>query len=272
MILKLPDWVKKHMWYFDGKMIPTEKDIELIRDKIHKLSHGEPEVTIGIPAYNEEKNILMTLSSIADSKSEWSIEVVVVDNNSSDDTNEVSKSLGAVVYKEDRQGVSFARERALTEAKGKYFVCADSDTIYPPGWIDEIIKPLFNESITCSYGSYSFIPPPGETRAKYGIYEIARNIHFFIKRKSKEYLMVRGANFAFRTKDGRDVGGFDLSSTWLEDGRMGLALSKIGKLHYVSSKNSVAWTVARRLMMEGSLAKAIWKRIKRALKLEQEER
>lgn len=271
-MLKLPDWVKKHMWYLDETMIPTENDLEKIREKIQMLHSGQPEVSIGIPAYNEEKNILMTLSSIADMKTDKSIEVIVVDNNSSDKTNEVSKSLGAVVYKEDRQGVSFARERALTEAKGKYFVCADSDTIYSPEWIDEIIKPLLDESVTCAYGSYSFIPPPGNTRFKYGLYELARGVLFFIKRNTKEYLMVRGANFAFRTKDGRDVGGFDLSSTWLEDGRMGLALSKIGKLRYVSSKNSVAWTVARRLMMEGSLAKAIGKRIKRALNLEQEER
>lgn len=271
-MLKLPDWVVKNMWYLNERMIPTESDIKRIGEKIQKLNFGEPDVTIGIPAFNEEKNIVMTLSSIADSNSDKSIEVIVVDNNSSDKTSDVSSSLGAVVYKEDRQGVSFARQRALTEAKGRYFVCADSDTIYPPGWIDEIIKPLYNESITCSYGSYSFIPPPGESRFKYGIYEIARNVLFFIKRKTKEYLMVRGANFAFRTEDGRAVGGFDLSSTWLEDGRMGLALSKIGKLYYVSSKKSVAWTVARRLAMEGSLAKAIWKRIKRALNLEQERR
>ena len=47
---------------------------------------GPPDVSIVMPAYNEEENILQTLLSIANNETKWAVEIVVVNNNSKDQT------------------------------------------------------------------------------------------------------------------------------------------------------------------------------------------
>ncbi|KAA0208379.1 MAG: glycosyltransferase [Ignavibacteriaceae bacterium] len=264
----LPDWVKGHLWYYGNSNIPTKTDFERIRSKLTKLISPDPDITIAIPAFNEQNNIVRTLSSISESGTSMATEILVIDNNSTDKTGEIAESLGAKVINEPAQGVSFARQKGLLNAKGKYYISADADTIYPPGWIDEITKPLSDSNVACAYGIYSFIPPSDTTRIKFSLYEFARSILFWFKRRQKEYLLVRGANFSFRVLDGLKVGGFDTSDKVLEDGRMGLALSNLGALSFVGSEKARAWTAARRLTSEGNLSTAFLNRFKKEIKSE----
>lgn len=71
-------------------------------------------LVVGMPAYNEQTNIEHAVRSFIEQK--FVDEVVVVDNNSSDDTAEVASEAGAVVVSESRQGYGYACQRALKEA------------------------------------------------------------------------------------------------------------------------------------------------------------
>jgi glycosyltransferase involved in cell wall biosynthesis len=68
-------------------------------------------------------------------------EIVVVDNNSKDDTFEVvksfsnSSSIPARYIKEESQGLSHARNRGIMESGGKYVAFTDDDAIADRGWV-----------------------------------------------------------------------------------------------------------------------------------------
>lgn len=82
-------------------------------------------ISVALPAYNEEKNILSALNDffscgIVD-------EVIVIDNNSTDKTAELAKQTRARVVKEEKQGFGFAVQRGLREATGDYVIMCEPD-------------------------------------------------------------------------------------------------------------------------------------------------
>lgn len=82
-------------------------------------------VSVVFPAYNEEKNIR---NAVEDFFSTGVVdEVIVVDNNSTDNTAEEAKKTKAKVVVEHKQGYGYANRRGLKEAKGHYVVTSEPD-------------------------------------------------------------------------------------------------------------------------------------------------
>lgn len=98
-------------------------------------SHDRIHVSIVIPAYNEERYIGSCLDSIAKQTTK-PFEVIVVDNNSTDNTVKIAKSYPFVrVIREPKQGRVFARDAGFNTAKGTIIGRIDADTILPPHWV-----------------------------------------------------------------------------------------------------------------------------------------
>jgi len=264
----LPEWVKEHnIQYNSIDDVPVEK-INKIRGGLKQFQVKNPEVSIVIPAYNEEKDILKTLSSLSKIKTKYATELIVANNNSKDRTQEILDMLGVKSVFAKDQGISYARQAGLEAAKGKYILNADSDSIYPPNWCDPYVEALKNPEVSCVYGTYSFIPGGKTNRASLALYEIIARSLFSIKRKNRECVNVMGFNFAFRKKDGIEVGGFNHNlnrkvTGRSEDGWMALCLMKAGKIQFLSSPDVTVWTSDRRLMDDGGLSQAFVRRIKR---------
>lgn len=271
-------WVTDHQFeYTHWRLVPTSK-LEKIKEGLSRFRHPHPLVSIVIPVWNEEKNILRTLSSLSALELPWPTELIVVDNNSTDATAMILDTLGVPVVHERRQGIAFARLAGLRASRGVYQLCGDGDSLYPPTWIKAMIEPLINNiSLTCVYGNYSFLPYASLTRNTLGLYEIVAETLFEMRRWRREFLNVRGANFAFRVAQGLEVKGFEMPITRVygneenscqyvvygEDGRMGRKLSEIGELKLIRTDKARIWTSARRLAKDGSLAKAFIKRLKK---------
>lgn len=82
-------------------------------------------ISLVFPAYNEEENIE---SAIKDFNSIRLIdEIIVIDNNSKDNTASIAKKEGAKVYLEKNQGYGFALIRGLKEARGDLIVLCEPD-------------------------------------------------------------------------------------------------------------------------------------------------
>lgn len=82
-------------------------------------------VSVVFPAYNEADNIAVAVrdflaTGVAD-------EVIVVDNNSVDNTAELAESAGAVIVHEPKQGYGNALQRGLKEAAGDLIIMAEPD-------------------------------------------------------------------------------------------------------------------------------------------------
>jgi len=92
-----------------------------------------PAFSVIVPVFNGEKYIGEALSSVfADSFD--SFEVIVVDDGSTDNTEEIAKSFpGVKYYYQPNQGVAVAVNNGIGKAKGKYLSFLGSDDIWMPG-------------------------------------------------------------------------------------------------------------------------------------------
>lgn len=116
-----------------------------------------PHVTVAVCTYNRARLLGATLAAM--SKQDYPpdrCEILVIDNNSTDDTRAVVAGFGAATpaprhILETRQGLNHARNRALDEAKGEIIVFADDDILMAPDWLRELVRP-FVEHPGCPIG------------------------------------------------------------------------------------------------------------------------
>lgn len=243
----------------------------LVKERYQQLSKGEPIVSIVMPAYNEEANILQTLLSLSNNETQWPVEIIVVNNNSKDKTEEMVLNAGIPCIKETQQGITNARNAGLSVAKGIYILNADADTIYPKDWIEEMVKPLATNNQICSvYGRFSFIPIGSTGRLTYFFYEYFADLMRWINKLFRDEAMnAYGFNSGFRREQGLSVEGFNHPPGTNEDGWLALKLREkgYGKLFYVTNIKALVWTTDRRIQIDGGLLKGTIKRLKRMIGL-----
>lgn len=88
------------------------------------------EISVIIPAFNEEDYLPCLLESIKEQDFD-NFEVIVVDNNSSDNTAEIAKEFEVNVVEEKKQGPGYARNRGAIHASGDTLLFLDADVILP---------------------------------------------------------------------------------------------------------------------------------------------
>ena len=240
---------------------------EDVKQAYQQISVGEPEISVVMPAYNEESTIVPTLASLCNNIVSRPIEIVVVNNNSKDRTEELVKACGIKCVVETKQGITHARNTGLSYARGKYVLNADADTIYPKYWIEEMTKPLINDqNVAITYGIFSFIPIGSTGRITYFFYEyLAEFTRFYNKHFKTEAVNVYGFNSGFRREQGLQVDSFNHPPGSNEDGYLALKLVNkgFGKMYRVSAPRAIVWTTDRRIQIDGGLWKATIKRFKR---------
>lgn len=262
--IKVPDHITQ---FIDKRFTPEELGAKA-NASYQTISNGIPEVSVVMPAYNEQDNILPTLASLAANKTKRVVEIIVVNNNSTDHTEALVKSTGVKCILESRQGITFARNAGLAIARGKYILNADADTIYPADWIEQMTLPLENPSISLTYGRFAFLPIAETGRVTYFFYEhLARFSRWMNKVFKEEAVNVYGFNSGFRREQGIAVDGFDHPQGTNEDGWLALKLRNkgFGKLHLVTDIRALTWTTDRRIQIDGGLIKGSLKRISRVL-------
>ena len=97
-----------------------------------------------IPAYNEAEFLPRTLTYLRKAIQTIDIkcEVIVVDNNSQDNTSQIAEEYGAAVFFEKINQISRARNRGGKHAAGEYLIFLDADTIIKPGTLKRALKNL----------------------------------------------------------------------------------------------------------------------------------
>ena len=98
-------------------------------------------ISVIVPSYNEETYLPRCLKALKD-QTLPPLEIIVIDNNSSDNTFNIATSHGVKTVKEPIQGLTPARQRGFKEAKGEIVARVDADCIPDRHWIEEIAKHL----------------------------------------------------------------------------------------------------------------------------------
>ncbi|MEX1995500.1 MAG: glycosyltransferase family 2 protein [Candidatus Saccharimonadales bacterium] len=101
-------------------------------------------LSIVIPVYNEEDYIGRCLDAIA-AQSVKPDEVIVIDNNSTDKSEEIVRSFSFVkLLRENQQHQVFAQKTGFDHAKSDILGRIDADTVLPPDWVKKV-KAAFTE-------------------------------------------------------------------------------------------------------------------------------
>ena len=212
-------------------------------------------ISLVIPAYNEEKYISPCLESVVKNRTADIIEVIVVNNASTDNTAAVAEKFpGVRVVDEPSKGLTKARQRGFMEAKGDLIAYIDADTRMPAGWADRALKEFARDpKMVCLSGPFHYYDLPywqkffAET-----LWSITAPPTYWITG-----FMVLGANFVAKREALEKIGGFDTSIAFYgEDTNLALRLSKVGKAKF--SMGFYILGSGRRIIDEG-LIKSFWR-------------
>lgn len=192
-------------------------------------------LSIVIPVYNEEDYLKSCLEMIA-RQTLAPKEVIVVDNNSTDDSLNIARSYPFVkVLKQSRQGVAYARDTGFNSVTADIIGRIDADTQLPDDWVETVINIFENKQyITAVSGSVGFYDLPYR-RLSLAITQIVGMSLFYIGRTSNKYLY--GSNMALRTNAWRAVTSkvCHIQGNH-EDSDLAIHLEKEGyKVHYSNS-------------------------------------
>lgn len=95
-------------------------------------------LTIVIPVFNEQNHLETCLKAIA-AQTLMPDEVLVVDNNSTDNSRQIAQQFPFVkLITEKKQGVLFAKNRGFSVAKSDIIGRIDADSILPPRWVEQV--------------------------------------------------------------------------------------------------------------------------------------
>lgn len=259
-------WYSKYLTVFNKqpKEVPSNILSE-IRMKLEQRLSAAPLVSIVAIAHNEEKHLVSCLWSLVENECKYPIEILVVNNNSTDNTEQLLTQLGVPYFNEFQKGPGYARQCGLNHAKGKYHLCIDADTLYPPYYIETHIKELMKPGIACTFSLWSFMPDKTHSRFSLWIYESLRDVYLRIQAIKRPELCVRGMTFGFKTELGRKI-GFRTDIIRGEDGSLALAMKPYGKLKFLTSSKARALTSNGTLNADGSLFKSFIVRLGKAIK------
>lgn len=112
---------------------------------------AEPLISVVIPSYNHGHYLKEAIQSVRNQTYE-SLEIIVIDDGSTDNTGEVAHLFSSVkYYKQENSGLSAARNKGLLKSTGKYIVFLDADDILTPEAI------AFNYGLIKTSAEYAFV-------------------------------------------------------------------------------------------------------------------
>ncbi|HEY4524069.1 MAG TPA: glycosyltransferase family A protein [Candidatus Paceibacterota bacterium] len=211
-------------------------------------------ISLIVCAHNEEKWIGACLTHALKNKIPELSEIIVVNNASTDKTEEIALSFssdfpGLRVVKENEKGLTKARARGLKEATGDILAYIDADTQMPLGWLQKVKKTFTaNSKLAAVSGPYQYYDLSSWQEFMNNVYWtcLAYPTYFFTG-----YMMV-GGNFAVKREALLKIGGFDESIDFYgEDTDIARRLSYVGKVKFTLFLPMP--TSARRLKKEGLL-------------------
>ena len=171
------------------------------------------DVSVVVCTYNRSRQVGEALTHIDASaaRAGLAVEIVVVDNNSSDDTKEAvaraarSSTLPVRYVFEPQQGLSFARNRGLKTARGSIIAFTDDDCIVDPQWIAELWREFAAEPDVAVVGGRVDLYTPEDRPVS--IRPIAERVRY--TNATQIYGLIMGCNLAFRRGVAERIGGFD---------------------------------------------------------------
>lgn len=188
----------------------NNKDIFMLKS----VSSKKPLVSVIIPTYNSSRTLERCLQSIKD-QTYSHIELIVVDNNSTDNTKEIAKKFTDKVYNKGPER-SAQRNYGVKKSKGEYVLVHDSDIYFHPHSVQECVDAIELKT----YGA--LILPEKSIGEGYWVKVKAFERSFYV---GNDY--IEAARF-FPLDIYQQLGGYDESLTGPEDWDLTVRIRELG--------------------------------------------
>ncbi|HLJ08273.1 MAG TPA: polysaccharide deacetylase family protein, partial [Acidimicrobiia bacterium] len=205
--------------------------------------------SIIVPAHNEGRVIAKSLAAIGRLQPgtaggrDGAVEVIVVDDGSSDDTAEIAATFPCRVLRQTQQGKAAALNAGIAASSGDVVVVLDADTVLAPDFLERIAPHFADPAVGAVAGNVkvgnrrSFL-----ARLQALEYIVSLNLDRRAQAQLNVMSVVPGAAGAFRRRALLDAGGYP-TDTLVEDADLTFTLLAAGwRIPYESA--AVAWTEA----------------------------
>jgi len=214
--------------------------------RVRKMGGSLPGVTVVVPAYNEEVGVQDTVRSLLASVYPGELEIIVVDDGSTDGTAAAVLAMhepGLLLVRQENTGKPGALRNGIARAAHQIVVLVDGDTQLEPDAIRALVQPLADPRV----GAVSGNAKVGNRRRMLGRWQHLEYVMGFnLDRRMYELLdcmpTVPGAIGAFRRSALTSVGGLS-DDTLAEDTDVTIALLR-GGWRVVFEPTAIAWTEA----------------------------
>ena len=206
-----------------------------------------PKVSVVIPTYNRADKVGKTIESVL-AQTFTDLEVIVVDDGSSDGTGQMLKhAFGDRIryYFQLNQGVSVARNRGIEEAKGEWIAFLDSDDLWEKEKLEWQFKALgrFGSQCDACYTDVRFLNH-SETRTMFqlaqenyrheGAMGVNTEVLRLLVRPGGAGMVVCLSSFLALTSAIRRIGGFALGLLYSQDSEFMFRLAMLTSFCYVN--------------------------------------
>ncbi len=197
-----------------------------------------PNISVIVPALNEEKNMRMFLDSINGQPSA-SFETLVIDGGSKDDTSKIAEAHNAKVVVLPGYGEFISRNIGAKMAKGELLLFTCADIIFPNNVFQRIIEKFERnpELIALSGPGHPF-DAPFLGRIEYALYDLFRFFLAKLPRPLKRFST--STNFLVIRRNSFDKTGGFLTDDINADGFMGRRLLRMGEVDFFMDTNVYA--------------------------------
>lgn len=201
-----------------------------------KVTDSSPDVSVIIPSYNSDRYIAETIGSVLN-QSMSNLELIVVDDGSTDKTREIVREFGAPVrlVAQSNAGVCAARNRGIDEARGEFICLMDHDDFWFPHKLASQILALKNHSEAgVAYSPYLMwypapdgkYPEPAFLAPTQGIDDIDPEYSGWIYHHLLLDCIMLTSSAMFRKEVFEKCGAFDESLPYSEDWDLWLRISR----------------------------------------------
>ncbi|MEX2317850.1 MAG: glycosyltransferase [Pirellulales bacterium] len=195
-----------------------------------KERHESVTVSFIIPALNEERHIgqcLRAIQNVQLPSAACGIEVIVVDNHSSDRTAELGRENGARVVDVTPGSPSRARNAGARLTSGEWLAFVDADCVLAPDWLMICSAHLLTDPNAIGAAGVMRAPSDDQSWVEKSMYQLA---HGGRAVEAKAVAWLPTFNLLVRRSAFESVGGFDESLTTCEDCDLGYKLARLGNL------------------------------------------
>jgi glycosyltransferase involved in cell wall biosynthesis len=206
-----------------------------------------PKVSVVIPTYNRADKVRKGIESVL-AQTFTDLEVIVVDDGSSDETGQTLKqSFGDRIryYFQPNQGVSVARNKGIEEARGEWIAFLDSDDLWEKEKLESQLDAMerFDPECGACYTDVRFFNYP-ETRTMFQLAEdnyrhdeamgINTDVLRLLVKPGGAGMVVCLSSFLAKTDTIRKLGGFDPSLLYSQDSEFMFRLAMLTAFCYVN--------------------------------------